>query len=68
MVGGRIAAPFDVIQAAHAELLVTDFGRSREFYVGQLGLVVTEMVTMRGRLGPSGLTGLSRASASGTLP
>jgi catechol 2,3-dioxygenase len=42
MVGGRIAAPFDVIRAAHAELLVTDLERSREFYVGQLGLVVTE--------------------------
>jgi catechol 2,3-dioxygenase-like lactoylglutathione lyase family enzyme len=42
MEGGRGAAPFDAIRAAHAELLVTDHERSRAFYVGQLGLVVTE--------------------------
>jgi hypothetical protein len=29
MVRGRIATPFDVIRAAHAELLVTDLARSR---------------------------------------
>jgi catechol 2,3-dioxygenase-like lactoylglutathione lyase family enzyme len=68
MVGGRIAAPFDVIRATHAEMLVTDLERSQGFYVGQLGLVVTEMVAMRGRLGTIGRTGLSLASASGTLP
>ena len=34
MVGGRIAAPFDVICAAHAELLVTDLSRSRRRFWG----------------------------------
>lgn len=42
MVGGRVAAPFDVVRAAHAELVVTDLARSREFYVDRLGFVVTE--------------------------
>jgi 3,4-dihydroxyphenylacetate 2,3-dioxygenase len=42
LVGGRARAPFDVIRAAHAELLVTDLGRSREFYVGQLGFLVSD--------------------------
>lgn len=42
LVGGRARAPFDIIRAAHAELLVTDLARSREFYVEQLGFLVTE--------------------------
>ena len=42
MKGGRVAAPFDVIRAAHAELLVAELERSRAFYVDQLGMVVTE--------------------------
>ncbi len=41
-IGGRRAAPFDIVRAAHAELLVTDLARSREFYVDLLGFVVTE--------------------------
>lgn len=42
LVGGRAVAPFDVLRAAHVELLVTDLAASREFYVDRLGLVVTE--------------------------
>lgn len=42
LVGARPAAPFDILRAGHIELLVTDLARSREFYVDQLGLVVTE--------------------------
>ncbi len=42
MAGGRVVAPFDTVRAAHAELVVTDVGRSREFYVDRLGFVVTE--------------------------
>ena len=42
LAGGRVAAPFDIVRAAHAELVVTDLGRSREFYVDRLGLVVSE--------------------------
>ena len=38
----RREAPFDIIRPGHVELLVTDLGRSREFYEGQLGFVVTE--------------------------
>ncbi|MFS8641389.1 MAG: 3,4-dihydroxyphenylacetate 2,3-dioxygenase, partial [Symbiobacteriaceae bacterium] len=34
--------PFDIVRAAHAELLVTDLERAREFYVDLLGFVVTE--------------------------
>jgi len=41
-VGGRVRAPFDIVRAAHAELLVTDLRRSREFYVDRLGFVPTE--------------------------
>ncbi|MDQ6637408.1 MAG: 3,4-dihydroxyphenylacetate 2,3-dioxygenase [Candidatus Dormibacteraeota bacterium] len=40
--GARRAAPFDIVRAAHAELLVTDLRHSREFYVNLLGFVVTE--------------------------
>jgi catechol 2,3-dioxygenase len=40
-VGARPAAPFDIVRASHAELRVTDLARSREFYVDQLGFVVT---------------------------
>src|SRR5690606_14756026 len=35
------SAPFDVIRAAYAELIVTDLEASRRFYVDILGLVVT---------------------------
>lgn len=42
LAGMRPAAPFDVIRAAHVELLVTDLDLSRAFYVDQLGFVVTE--------------------------
>lgn len=35
-------APFDIVRAGRIELVVTDLQRSREFYVNQLGLVVTE--------------------------
>lgn len=33
--------PFDILRAAHAELLVTDLDASAAFYVGALGLVET---------------------------
>jgi 3,4-dihydroxyphenylacetate 2,3-dioxygenase len=36
-----IAVPFDIVRAAHVELVVTDLEASREFYVGRLGLVLT---------------------------
>jgi 3,4-dihydroxyphenylacetate 2,3-dioxygenase len=42
LVGGRPVAPFDIIRAAHAELVVRDLGRSREFYVDRLGFVVAD--------------------------
>ncbi len=42
LIGGRAAAPFDIVRVAHAELVVTDLGRSREFYVDHLGFVVTD--------------------------
>lgn len=42
LAGARPEAPFDVVRAAHAELLVTDLERARDFYEGQVGLVVTE--------------------------
>ncbi|MFZ0215755.1 MAG: 3,4-dihydroxyphenylacetate 2,3-dioxygenase [Candidatus Dormiibacterota bacterium] len=41
-VGARVAAPFDIVRAAHAELRVADLARAREFYVDRLGFVVTE--------------------------
>ncbi|PZN01104.1 MAG: 3,4-dihydroxyphenylacetate 2,3-dioxygenase, partial [Bacillota bacterium] len=34
--------PFDIVRAAHAELLVSDLEASRHFYVDLLGFVVTE--------------------------
>lgn len=34
-------APPDIIRCAYAELIVTDLAKSRDFYVGVLGLVVT---------------------------
>ena len=34
--------PFDIVRAAHAELLVADLEASRHFYVDLLGFVVTE--------------------------
>lgn len=42
LAGGRVVAPFDIVRVAHAELVVTDLGRAREFYVDHLGFVVTE--------------------------
>lgn len=33
---------FDIVRAAHAELVVTDLKKARKFYVDLLGLVVTE--------------------------
>ena len=36
------AAPFDVIRAAHAELVVTDLDESQHFYVDVLGFALTE--------------------------
>lgn len=36
------APPFDIVRAAHVELLVRDLDVSREFYVETLGLTVTE--------------------------
>jgi 3,4-dihydroxyphenylacetate 2,3-dioxygenase len=37
-----VRPPFDILRAAHAELLVTDLEAARRFYVDLLGLVVTE--------------------------
>ncbi|QBD77087.1 3,4-dihydroxyphenylacetate 2,3-dioxygenase [Ktedonosporobacter rubrisoli] len=37
-----IQPPFDIVRAAHAELIVTDLQRAKEFYVHLLGLVVSE--------------------------
>lgn len=37
-----IQTPFNILRAAHAELIVADLGRSEEFYVDTLGFVVTE--------------------------
>jgi catechol 2,3-dioxygenase len=42
LLGGRAVAPFDILRAAHAELLVTDLPAARAFYVDQLGFVVTD--------------------------
>lgn len=36
-----VATPFDIVRAGHAELIVTDLERSREFYVDLLGFAVT---------------------------
>jgi catechol 2,3-dioxygenase len=33
--------PPDIVRAAYAELVVTDLGRAREFWVDVLGFVVT---------------------------
>jgi 3,4-dihydroxyphenylacetate 2,3-dioxygenase len=41
-IGARVAAPFDIVRAAHAELSVTDLARARAFYIDRLGFVVTE--------------------------
>ena len=38
----RPSAPFDIVRPGHVELLVTDLGRARDFYEGQVGFVVTE--------------------------
>jgi len=37
-----VQPPFNIVRAAHAELIVTDLGRSRAFYVEQLGFVLSE--------------------------
>lgn len=42
LAGARAVAPFDILRASHAELWVTDLARSREFYVDQLGFVVSD--------------------------
>ena len=42
LLAGAARPPFDVMRAAHAELLVTDLEASAAFYVDALGLVVTE--------------------------
>jgi catechol 2,3-dioxygenase len=39
-----IQTPFNILRAAHAELMVTDLAQAEEFYVGTLGFVVTEQV------------------------
>lgn len=36
------STPFDIVRAAHVELVVTDLDASRLFYVERLGLTVTE--------------------------
>jgi catechol 2,3-dioxygenase len=38
----RERMPFDIVRAAHVELVVTDLARAREFYVDALGLEPTE--------------------------
>ena len=38
----RDRMPFDIVRAAHIELVVTDLARAREFYVDMLGLEPTE--------------------------
>ena len=38
----RERMPFDIVRAAHIELVVTDLARAREFYVDTLGLEPTE--------------------------
>jgi catechol 2,3-dioxygenase len=38
----RERMPFDIVRAAHIELVVTDLSRAREFYVDMLGLEPTE--------------------------
>ena len=41
LVSAQLASPpFDIVRAAYAELLVTDLGAAREFYVGLLRMVV----------------------------
>jgi 3,4-dihydroxyphenylacetate 2,3-dioxygenase len=42
MDSSRTPTPFDIVRFAHLELVVTDLGASREFYVDVLGLTVTE--------------------------
>jgi catechol 2,3-dioxygenase len=42
LVGTRARAPFDIVRAHHAELVVTDLARTREFYVDRLGFEVAE--------------------------
>jgi catechol 2,3-dioxygenase len=37
-----VQPPFDIVRAAHAELVVTDLQRAKEFYVDLLGFVVSE--------------------------
>src|SRR4029077_1835086 len=37
-----MTAPIDIVRAGRVELTVTDLGLAREFYVNQLGLVITE--------------------------
>jgi 3,4-dihydroxyphenylacetate 2,3-dioxygenase len=37
----RVEPPFDIVRTSHVELVVTDLGATREFYVGVLGLVPT---------------------------
>lgn len=36
-----VRPPFDIMRAAYAELMVTDLGAARHFYVDLLGLIVT---------------------------
>ncbi len=36
-----VTPPFDIVRIAHVELVVTDLGAAREFYVDMLGLVPT---------------------------
>jgi catechol 2,3-dioxygenase len=40
----RPRPPFDILRAAHAELLVTDLDAAEEFYVERLGLVATARI------------------------
>jgi catechol 2,3-dioxygenase len=42
MVRRTVSPPFDILRAAHAELVVTDLDASIAFYVDALGLVVSE--------------------------
>jgi 3,4-dihydroxyphenylacetate 2,3-dioxygenase len=37
-----IQPEFNIVRAAHAELLVTDLGRARAFYVDTLGFIISE--------------------------
>jgi 3,4-dihydroxyphenylacetate 2,3-dioxygenase len=40
----RPRPPFDILRAAHAELMVTDLDAAEEFYVDRLGLVATARI------------------------